>query len=146
VAVCQNCGAEIAQGSALGLHFRNLPKPLDSSNVSITDLDFVIFHYRRGWFMTIEAKQFGARPSKSQQEIFDIISEFLTRVSGMIVTTMRGDRPIEYRGHHLVQFEKTTPDDSQWIRVDGVQITRNEWIVFLESGRLPMYATNGRRK
>lgn len=97
---------------------RALPYPLNSQNYDAQNLDYIWFHYRQGWFITIEEKRFGSQSQKAQQDTHNIITQLLTLASGQRVNTLRGKRPIIYKGHYRLSFERTTPDDSQWIRIN----------------------------
>jgi hypothetical protein len=100
------------------LWIRNLRYPLNSGNYDAQNLDYIWFHYRQGWFITIEEKRFGHQSRNAQSDTHSIVSQLLTLASGQSVMTMRGKRPIVYRGHYIVSFEQTTPDDSAWVRIN----------------------------
>ena len=91
----------------------------DSKNYDVENLDFIRFHYREGWLITIEEKCYGASPSMAQKDTHNIISQMLMLSSGEAVNTLRGYRPIEYKGHYIVSFEKTHPANSDWVRING---------------------------
>lgn len=91
----------------------------DSQNYDVENLDYIRFHYRDGWFVTIEEKRFGASSTPAQLDTHNIVAQLLTIASGSKVKTWRGIRPIVYKGHFVVSFEKTTPEDSSWVRING---------------------------
>lgn len=92
----------------------------DSTNYDVQNLDYVRFHYREGWFITVEEKRYGHSPRPAQMDTHKIISQMLAFASNTVeVRTMRGIRPIECRGHYIVSFENTCPNDSSWVRVNG---------------------------
>lgn len=118
---------------------RNLPYPLNSGNYDAQNLDYIWFHYRQGWLITIEEKRYGANSRKAQSDTHCIISQLLTIASNSPVRTMRGVRPIEYRGHYVVSFQNTTPDDSEWVRINDVYYQRPSEAIctLLRIGALP---------
>lgn len=110
----------------------------DSKNYDVENLDFIRFHYRDGWFVTIEEKRYGAQPKPAQADTHNIVAQMLKIASGSKVKTMRGVRPIVYKGHFVVSFEKTTPDDSQWVKINGKKYTnpRNAVTHLLKDGNV----------
>ncbi len=103
---------------------RKLDNPLDSSSIDCNNLDFMWFNYREGWFITIEEKRYGKQQSKNQRESQSILYLMLKKGSGetgLIVPTMRGKRRIQYRGHYVIIFEQTDPENSQWCKVNNVK-------------------------
>lgn len=111
---------------------RALPNPLDSTNFDCQNLDYIWFCYRAGWFITIEEKRFGGKSRSAQSDTHSIIAQLLTLASGQPIQTMRGKRPIVYRGHFTVVFENTMPDDSTWVSVNNVRSNNpNERIIQL---------------
>lgn len=98
--------------------------------IDIQDIDFVIFCYLTGDLMTVEAKEKGGSVPMAQADTQNILRQLLARSSGAMVNTKRGIRPIRYHGHHLIQFQNSTPDDG-WIRLDGKDVTREQLIMFL---------------
>lgn len=141
--ICPHCKNPQAMGTPFSLWLRGLPPPLDSSSVFDTDMDHVWFNYREGWFITIEDKINGKTPRGQQQEVLDIVSEKLSRSSPMKHQTIRGERPIEYRGHYTIAFEKTNPDDSKWIKINNHLTDKSgillllKWGIYPNSGDLP---------
>jgi hypothetical protein len=105
-----------------------------STEVDVEDVDFVLFSYLTGDFLTLETKERGGYMSTAQKDTAKVISQFLRLSSGATIDTKRGLRPIKYHGHHLVQFQNTTPDDG-WIRLDGKTITKQDFLLFLNFGR-----------
>lgn len=120
---CANCGTEIEDSTPFSKWLRQFTgdHPLASSNVSAQNLDYIWFHYRPGWFITIEEKRFNATPDKSQADAHGVVAQMLTFASGMQCDTLRGKRAVYYRGHFVLSFEKTTPDDSQYVTINEVQ-------------------------
>jgi len=91
----------------------------DSSSYDVQNLDYVRFAYRDGWLVTIEEKRNGSSSSNAQSDTHSILAQMLQIASGSKVKTWRGVRPIFYKGHFVVSFENTTPDDSRWVRING---------------------------
>lgn len=124
-----------------GLWLRNQPQ-LESSRFDAENLDYIWFAYRNGWLITVEEKRHGASPSNAQNDTHSIVKQMLENASGNEYKTMRGKRKIEYRGHYLIQFEKTNPDDSKWIKINGVECTKMELIFLLVNGKLVKFPQN----
>lgn len=108
--------------------------PLDSSHADLQNLDYVWFVYRRGWFITMEEKMFGKESSSAQSDTHNVISQLLFLGSKQPVKTMRGIREIEYRGHYVVSFQNTTPDNSGWIKINGTETKPEVIYELLEKG------------
>lgn len=118
---CKDCGAKTTGSTPFSDWIRSLEAPLDSGHADLQNLDYIWFVYRRGWFITMEEKMFGKNSSSAQSDTHNVISQLLFLGSQQPVKTMRGTRKIEYRGHYLVSFQNTTPDDSKWIRINGME-------------------------
>lgn len=103
--------------------------------VDIEDVDFVIFSYLTGDLMTIEAKERSGKIRMAQEDTHNILRQLLMLSSGATVDTKRGIRPIKYHGHHLIQFENSTPDNG-WTKLDGKYVTKDQLLTFLNFGRL----------
>lgn len=118
---------------------RNLPKPLNSEYFDCQNLDYIWFAYRAAWLVTIEEKRFGARSTAAQGDTHNIIRQLLNLASGSEVVTLRGKRKIEYRGHFVVSFEQTTPEDSAWVMVNNQRYDDPKAIIeyLLLNGKLP---------
>lgn len=104
---------------------RALPSPYSSVCFDNENLDYIWFQYRAGWFITIEEKRMGAICTAAQKDTHGIVAQMLTTASGSNCETMRGNRPIEYRGHFVIRFSHTTPDDSDWITINGEPATKD---------------------
>lgn len=103
--------------------------------VDIQDIDFVIFSYLTGELMTIEAKERNGQVRGAQKDTQNILRQLLILGSCGTVNTKRGVRPIKYSGHHLIQFQNTTPDDG-WVKLNGKLIERDDLLNFLNFGRV----------
>lgn len=106
----------------------------DGDAIDIEDIDFVIFNYLTGDLMTIEVKERGGTVRMAQADTHNILRQLLMLSSGATVHTKRGIRPIKYHGHHLIQFQNSTPDDG-WIKLDGKTITKEQLLIFLNFGK-----------
>lgn len=117
VGICQDCKKTIMNGSQFSDWFRLLDGELTSKNFDLNDLDFIWLHYRAGWLITIESKSFGAMPPKAQLDTQNIVRQLLLLSSGKSVSTWRGVRSIEYRGHYIIVFDGAGPLDSKEIKI-----------------------------
>ena len=130
-----------SHSTEFGLWLREQPE-LDSINFDCQNLDYVWFAYRDGWLITIEEKRHGSKPTIAQSDTHNIVQQMLTLASKISNTidykfqTMRGKRVISYLGHYLVQFEKTNPEDSEWIKINDKEYTKKELIFLLSYGKL----------
>lgn len=102
--------------------------------IDVEDVDFIIFNYLTGNLMTIEAKERSGRVRMAQEDTHNVLRQLLMLSSGATVHTKRGIRPIKYQGHHLIQFENSTPDDG-WAKLDGKYVTKDQMVTFLNFGR-----------
>lgn len=133
--ICPNCKSLQPMGSSFSLWLRKLRCPLDSSNIFNTDIDHVWFHFRQGWFITLEEKTNGKRVASTQQEVLDIASEKMLQSNMLKHKTIRGERPIEYRGHYTIIFEKSNPTNSQWILINNHVTDTDGLLSLLKKGR-----------
>lgn len=133
---CSNCGSSVSSFTPFSDWLRSLSYPYNSAVFDNQNLDYIWFNYREGWLITIEEKRYGAMPTDAQADTHNIIAQMLARASGGVYKTWRGWRNIEYRGHYLVVFEKTTPNDSNWIKINRRLCSKNDLLRLLGSGRL----------
>lgn len=133
---CPNCGQATSSMTPFSQWLRALPAPYDSASYDNQNLDYIWFNFRQGWLITMEEKRFGARQTVAQADTQSIVAQMLAFASGHIVTTLRGRRKIEYRGHFLIVFQNTTPDDSEWITVNGEKVSRDELLELLQTGKV----------
>jgi len=138
--VCATCGTDLVcptcgTASPSGTNFSNWirAQPID---MSVQDLDFIIHDYKKNVIFTLEEKCFGSKSNKAQLDTHYIIYQMLRKANGMRVKTMRGERRVVYRGHHIVSFEKTSPDDSEWINIDGKRYDTQRLLNLLRTGGL----------
>jgi hypothetical protein len=115
---------------------RQLEKPLDSSCISNHNLDYIWHNYRQNWLILVEEKRHGGGQTFAQRDTHSILDQMLSYASGCAVTNARGQKiSIEYRGYYLVVFDKTTPDDSGWIEINGQMSNKSELLELLKTGR-----------
>lgn len=96
--------------NAQSKHYRR-QKGLTSEIVDVTDIDRVVFRYGSGWFFTVEEKAWGGSPTAAQMDTQMIVAQMLARASGMECETLRGRRPIEYKGHFIFSFSGAAADE-----------------------------------
>lgn len=92
---------------------------IDSSKGYVaTNIDYVWSDYKRNLWMLIEEKRYGYHPSFYQKRLFSHIDR--------LVKT-----DINYKGFHVLIFERTNPDDGR-IYLDDKIITHDDLIEFLQ--------------
>jgi len=133
---CPKCSKKRPHGSPFSSWFRELESPLSSKFFDNENLDYIWFQYRQGWLITIEEKQEGGRSTQAQTDTHNIIAQMLVLGSKSPVRTMRGVRKVEYRGHYVVSFQNTTPDDSDWIEINGTRAEPKTIFVLLKNGHI----------
>ena len=153
---CQNCGRQSSAETAFGRWMRNHPALHSEKGIIRTDTDHTILQYKTHphgrdfqLIMDIEVKTFGAYPDLSQRDILSFKHQ-LARKTGrningsrtththILKSTMTGRRVrVRYCGTHLLQFEKTNPNDSTWIRWDHKPITTDVLVDLLRFVRNP---------
>lgn len=109
--------------------------PVFDGNTDVQDIDFVIFNYLTGDLMTIEAKERNGRSLDAQKDTQNVLRQLLMLGSEGTVNTKRGVRAVKYHGHHLVQFENSTPDNGR-VRLDGTLVGREQFMKFLNFGQV----------
>lgn len=145
-AVCPECGQMVSQFSPFSDWLRSLPPPLNSTRISLHNLDYIWHNYIENWFITIEEKRFGARCTAAQKDTHTLLVRFLEiandifRLTNGRITTgilrRRDLKEVEYRGHYVVVFEQTNPDDSRSIEINGFGCDRDDLLRLLETGKL----------
>lgn len=128
VLFCPKCGKEHTATTKFSDWIRSVLN--DSGTYDVQNLDFIRFHYRDGWLITVEEKQYGYQSSEAQRDTHNIVAQLLFVASGSKVKTWRGVRPIYYKGHYVIAFEKTNPEDSQWVRINGKLYDNPSKVVF----------------
>ena len=157
---CPNCKCEMTMETALGRWLRGRHELRSEDGINIYDEDhfcdrrFVHKYKENGergvqCYMVLEVKEYGAFPTKAQQSTLAILSGYIKNFFGNRHTRRgatkdiygkRGkvwdhvyDRWVQVRhyGYHLLQFEKTCPDDSSWIKWDSKEITEDQLVKLL---------------
>ena len=86
-----------------------------------TNIDFMWSNYKTKKWMILEEKRYMSTPKRWQHGLFQILH-----------TVCRLDP--NYQGLHLIQFEKTGPEDGK-IYVNKNEVTKKELIEFLQFKR-----------
>lgn len=132
--LCPKCGSYSTQFSPFSDWLRALPPPYTSMRFDNQNLDYIWHDYLHGWFITIEEKRYGGTCSPAQKDTHGIVAQFLALASGALVDTMRGRRRKDYRGHYVIVFDKTTPEDSTWLTINGAKATKADLLALLLNG------------
>jgi hypothetical protein len=154
---CPSCRTEVTIETALGRWLRGQPRLRSEDGINIYDADGsierrLVHRYKDGTsrevqcFMEVEVKQYGASPTPAQTSTLQILSDYLKNTIKNVNSSRgaSGDRSGKWRqihdrqfnrwiwvrhyGIHLLQFEKSGPEDSSWIRWDGVDITGDQLV------------------
>jgi len=157
---CPNCKCEMTMETALGRWLRGRHELRSEDGINIYDEDHfcdrrVVHKYKENGersvqcYMVLEVKEYGAFPTKAQQSTLAILSGYIKNFFGNRHTRRgatkdiygkRGkvwdhvyDRSVQVRhyGYHLLQFEKTCPDDSSWIKWNSKEITEEQLVKLL---------------
>jgi hypothetical protein len=142
---CPACSCEMTIETPFSIWIRTNPRLESADGTVINDADYLhhVFKDDHGrdvqYIMLIEIKTFGAAPTDQQRDTLNIFGQFLRNrhttptksknfrqvedVCNEAWSTMNR-RKVRVRafGSHLLQFEKTSPSDSAWIKWDGVGI------------------------
>jgi len=103
-----------------GLWLRKQPEIESKKGYVATNIDFLWANYKNGFWMLLEEKRHGGKPTKSQIELFTLLDGILKRLGQYGI----------YKGFHYLIFERTNPDDGKmWL--DGDEITIRELLDFL---------------
>lgn len=152
---CPKCHTEVTIETSFGRWLRRHPKLRSEDGTNIYDEDGsierrIVHRYKDGGdrgvqcFMSVEVKEYGASPTQAQQSTLQLLSDYIKNTfrnmhnSRGSASELRGkcqkvyDRRfnnwvwVRHYGIHLLQFEATSPDDSTWIKWDGVEITADQ--------------------
>lgn len=136
-ATCPHCGGAVPTQTPLSDWLRALPEPWSSRTVSNQNLDYIWHQYRDNWLITIEEKRFEGTVNFAQRDTHGVLVQLLHAGSGTEVITARDIRVrVEYRGHYVLRLEKTTPDDSAWLELNGQRATKAQFLELLRTGCL----------
>ena len=100
-----------------GLWLREQPEIDSAKGFIATNIDFLWRNYNTGDWMLIEEKRYMSKPKRWQCQLFDLL-DWCAKTHP------------KYRGFHIVQFEKTSPDDGK-IFLDNKEVTRDQLITLL---------------
>jgi len=106
-----------SHSTEFGLWIRKQDKVASSRGYAATDLDYIWTNYKTGDWMLIEEKRYMSKVRWSQGEIFKTINK-----------ACKNDP--KYKGFHLLQFEKTSPEDGKTY-FDKQEVTAEELIEIL---------------
>jgi len=152
---CPRCRADVTIETSLGRWLRAHPKLRSEDGTNIYDEDGsierrIVHRYKDGGerevqcFMSVEVKEYGAMPTQAQQSTLQLLSDYIKNTFRNMhnrrgsAESLAGkcrkvyDRRfsrwvcVRHYGIHLLQFEKTCPDDSSWIKWDGKEITEEQ--------------------
>lgn len=139
---CQHCGKQTSAETGFGRWMRNHPELRSNiAHIVRTDTDHTILRYKTHYqgrdfqlMMCIEVKEFGAKPDPAQKDILRFQHEFLMHTSrnkhkaltfrskSIYSEMLKRVVRLRHYGFHLLQFEKTSPEDSAWIKWDHREI------------------------
>jgi len=106
-----------SHGTQFGRWLREQPEIDSDKGYIATNVDYMWRNYETGQWMLIEEKRYGAEIKHWQREMFTLL------------TWCARHHP-RFRGFHIVQFEKTSPEDGK-IFLDGNEITVVQLLAFL---------------
>lgn len=147
---CERCGHQTTAETAFGRWMRAQHILRSKDGIVRTDCDHIILRYKTSkqgrnfqLMMVVEAKEFGGEPDPAQRDILSFLSQAI-RKRGQNMHGAATDRTMRLKsrmtgrevlvrefGVHLLQFEKTSPSDSSWIRWDRKLIDANLLIQIL---------------
>lgn len=143
---CENCGHQTSAETGFGRWMRHHPELQPSTaHIVRTDTDHSILRYMTyvqgvktrefQLIMDVEVKEWGKEPDRAQADILNfkhqlVINKSRNRYGAKTDNTyqLRSSAAgrkvkVRYLGFHLLQFEKTSPIDSRWIKWDRKEIT-----------------------
>lgn len=150
---CPNCNTWQTQETAFGRWIRNNPKLQSSNGYAVTDVDGYVHEYKTihqfkneysrdfQLIMDIEVKTRGADLTESQRDTLHIRNQFFRNrnqtptkklqfqaVSAVEVFSIMNGRRVLVRayGVHVLRFSGLGPDDSEWIKWDGKEISAEQ--------------------
>jgi len=132
---CKHCGGRTTAETGFGRWMRNNLRLDSGSGIVRTDCDHIICRYKTNTdgrefqlMMIVEVKEFGSEPDQSQRDILSFISQSLIikgrnmhhaeTIKSLRLKSIILGRNVLVRnfGVFLLQFEKTNPQDSRWIK------------------------------
>lgn len=101
-----------------GLWLREQPNIDSQLGFLATNLDYVWTNYNSGKWMLIEEKRYMSRCKPWQRNLFNTVHKSINKDS-------------LYKGFHLLQFEKTSPEDGK-IYINCHEVTKDQLVLFLK--------------
>jgi hypothetical protein len=105
--------------------------------LDIENIDYTLFLYARGYLRLLEEKMkytnFSSLPQRDTHSVLDQICQFACSHPDFTAKRVIAGRieKITYGGYHLVQFEKTNPDDGG-VHLNGMPVTREQFLLFIQ--------------
>ena len=96
---------------------KRLPK--GSEGLVISDIDFVLYNYKKKTIMLLELKQFGSVVKLWQRSLFEILHRSL--LNGL-------PEDYTYLGFHCITFPERGFDEQEHVKFDNTYITEKELI------------------
>ena len=153
---CPHCGKQASAETAFGRWMRNEPRLDSGDGIIRTDCDHIICRYKTAMdgrkfqlLMIVEVKEYGAEPDESQRDLLLLTHQSLfvrqrnmydaPTVRSLKLYSVRNNTHILARhfGVFLLQFEKTSPCDSAWIKWNRAIIDERTLIEILSFHRRP---------
>ena len=155
---CQHCGGRTTAETGFGRWMRNNPALDSGEGIVRTDCDHIICRYKTSLqgrdfqlMMIVEVKEFGASPDECQIDLLQFLAQS-TMIKGKnrnggithtthLLTSRKLGRKVRVRnfGVHLLQFEKTNPIDSKWIKWNRKLISSEVLVGLLQLERHPFH-------
>lgn len=137
---CPKCGKPTKMGTNFSKYLRALEGSLSSRFFNNQNLDYIWFNYRDYWLITIEEKTNNGKSSLAQKQSHSLLSQMLEVASGHEYDVSYGSKKqiakVDYKGYYIVQFEKTNPDDSKWIKINNKIHSKDDLLFLLKHGHL----------
>lgn len=153
---CERCGHQMPAETAFGRWMRENQQLESSNGIVRTDCDHIILRYKTHkdgrdfqLMMIVEAKEYGREPDPCQTDILSFLAQTL-QMRGQQVHGAKTHRSVRLKsrllnrdvlvrnfGVHLLQFEKTSPKDSKWIKWDRREINPQVLTEILAFDRRP---------
>ncbi len=136
-ALCPQCGKPVSPATPFSDWLREQPEIDSHFGFRFMDMDGIWWHPEARWFLTFESKTRRGR-------IPDFQGAMLARVGRMIELGVNAynsrfgeDSAWFYSGHYNIIFERTTPDDSWFVLINGEHHDPSAVLFLLRYGYLP---------
>lgn len=134
---CKNYGESQKHGTLFSLWLRDEERLKSEYGYVTTNLDFIWRDYKKNWLILIEEKIQNGDVTKVQEKTFFILDKAL-QLWSMISLKFNLPGKIKYNGFYLIQFENESPDDSEWIKINGKKYDKSHLLFLLHNGTLEM--------